>query len=152
MSKKTVLFAILSLSGITAFSVSSEEAICHRCEEIREYNAEHHQNFEYYDEYLRAPGRNESAINREPTISQPIPIPSGAPKPKDSIAERNTHRPPSDKNATQSTDSSGVKTIPSPSTSLPSTSVSTPNTPPANQAPQNGTVPYNAGQKTSIPR
>ena len=42
-----------SILVLTAFSLSSAEPVCHRCEEIREYNAEHHENFEYYDDYKK---------------------------------------------------------------------------------------------------
>ena len=44
---------ISSVLVLTAFSLSSAEPVCHRCEEIREYNAEHHENFEYYDDYVK---------------------------------------------------------------------------------------------------
>lgn len=32
----------------------AEGAVCHHCEDIREYNAKYHQNYEYYDDYLKS--------------------------------------------------------------------------------------------------
>lgn len=45
----------LMLAGLfaTTTSLSYAEDICHHCEDIREYNAKHHENFEYYDDYLK---------------------------------------------------------------------------------------------------
>lgn len=148
LSLKKLSLVVFSLSAISTFSVYGDEPVCHRCEEIREYNAEHHHNFEYYDEYLKTEGKSQEATNN-PTINKPIDVPSAAPKPKAPVAERNVVKPASSvNNATKSTNASGVKTIPSATTSTPSTGVSAPNAAPATQAPQNGTVP----QKSNISR
>lgn len=45
-----------ALLGLTAAAfLHAEEPVCHHCEEIREYNAAHHQNYEYYEDYLKTP-------------------------------------------------------------------------------------------------
>lgn len=43
---------VLSLLASAAMSYG-EEPVCHHCEEIREYNAKYHENFEYYDDYRK---------------------------------------------------------------------------------------------------
>ena len=48
---KPFLFSMLLLSA--AAGVHAEEAVCPRCEEIREYNKTHHKNYEYYEDYLK---------------------------------------------------------------------------------------------------
>lgn len=50
--KKIPFLALVPLSFTTLF-LDGEEPVCHRCEEIREYNAKYHQNFEYYDDYQK---------------------------------------------------------------------------------------------------
>lgn len=43
-----------ALTTLTPPSSYADEPVCHRCEEIREYNKTHHQNFEYYEDYLKS--------------------------------------------------------------------------------------------------
>jgi hypothetical protein len=76
LMKKGSLVALCAL-GIRLFSLNGEEPICHHCEEIREYNAEHHQNFEYFDDYLKGSQSesDESSAYRDPKIQKPINIP-----------------------------------------------------------------------------
>jgi hypothetical protein len=52
-SFKKASLVIFSVAGLTTFTAHGDEPVCHRCEEIREYNAKHHENFEYYDEYVK---------------------------------------------------------------------------------------------------
>lgn len=53
-SIKFFKLSVAAFSTMTIISLNSNEPVCHRCEEIREYNAEHHQNFDYYDDYLKS--------------------------------------------------------------------------------------------------
>lgn len=39
-------------AALAAQSLTAQEKKCHRCEAVREYNAEHHKNFEYFDDYV----------------------------------------------------------------------------------------------------
>ena len=68
-SIKKLSLVTLSLSILATLSLNGDETVCHRCEEIREYNAEHHQNFEYYDDYLKTQhgeaSANENTINKK---------------------------------------------------------------------------------------
>lgn len=48
------LFLLLSLPCV----LSSEEPVCKKCEVIREYNKEHPGDYEYYEDYLDAEGKN----------------------------------------------------------------------------------------------
>jgi hypothetical protein len=48
---------ILWITPIAFFSiviVHATGSVCHHCEDIREYNAKFHQNFEYYEDYLKS--------------------------------------------------------------------------------------------------
>jgi len=116
--------AALSFCVISVFTLQADEPICHHCEEIREYNAAHHENYEYYDQYLKANPAQNSSFKGSP------------------VAERNVNAKIDNKkivpinSGTTSTDSSGVKTIPSPTTGVPQTGVSAPEAPPSYQAPQ----------------
>lgn len=47
------LKAFLTLSVLTTFMLNAESSGCVKCDEIRLYNAEHHENFEYYEDYLK---------------------------------------------------------------------------------------------------
>lgn len=114
MSSLKICCAVFILSGTGfggSFSLSAEEPVCHHCEDIREYNAKYHENFEYYGDYLKTKDGKTTAGNE---AKKTIRVDSGQ----------------------SSTDSSGVKTIPSSTTSPASTGVSAPPTPPANQAPK----------------
>lgn len=137
---KNLSMGLLSLSGISLFSLNGQEAVCHRCEEIREYNAENHQNFDYYDDYLKA---NNGARNSK--------APNGSAS-HQAVAERGPVNPAIWTNdANQPKHSSALKSIPSSTSSLPSTGDSGPLVPPATQAPQNGSNPRN-GPSSTIPR
>ena len=65
-SLKRMSFIAFTLSAISMRLLYSEEPVCHRCEEIREYNAEHHHNFEYYDEFLTAEGEKKQETANSP--------------------------------------------------------------------------------------
>lgn len=41
------------------------EEVCHRCAEIRAYNALHHRNYDYYDDYLKEQ-KEQGETAREP--------------------------------------------------------------------------------------
>jgi hypothetical protein len=47
------LFAGLTIFALGLTSIVQLQAVCKMCEEIREYNAEHHKNYEYYEDYLK---------------------------------------------------------------------------------------------------
>jgi len=54
--KKQFIFA-LSMAFFCLAAVDllqAKEQVCLHCEEIREYNAKHHENFEYYETYLES--------------------------------------------------------------------------------------------------
>lgn len=51
--KKIILAVFICMNTVT-FSLKADEPVCHHCEDIREYNAKYHENFEYYDDYLKA--------------------------------------------------------------------------------------------------
>ena len=59
IKKSGLIFTAFSMQAI--FAINSAESVCHRCEEIREYNAEHHENFEYYDDYLTSKNEKPTA-------------------------------------------------------------------------------------------
>lgn len=40
---------------LCATRVESDEPVCAHCAEVREYNKEHHKNYEYFDDYLKDP-------------------------------------------------------------------------------------------------
>lgn len=51
------------------FTLNAEEPVCHHCEEIREYNAKYHHNYEYYEDYLKAEknqGQSEQKVPAKP--------------------------------------------------------------------------------------
>ena len=50
------IFQIVALAALilSTQATTAKEAVCHRCEEVREYNAEHHKNYEYYDDYAKS--------------------------------------------------------------------------------------------------
>lgn len=84
---KKTLFVILG--GILTFATSAqaEPPVCHRCEEIREYNKEHHKNYKYYEDYLKAEQNNDSidtpvipATEQQPAVQpQPTTQPAKVP-------------------------------------------------------------------------
>lgn len=51
-SLKTIRVLSAAFFVATAFASYAEEPVCHHCEEIREYNAKYHENYEYYEDYL----------------------------------------------------------------------------------------------------
>lgn len=52
---KSVLTPLAACAAVLSFqTISAQEAVCHRCEEVREYNAEHHKNFEYFEDYVKS--------------------------------------------------------------------------------------------------
>lgn len=53
-SMKKIVLTTFYITAATTSSIFAEEPVCHHCEDIREYNAANHQNFEYYDEYLKS--------------------------------------------------------------------------------------------------
>lgn len=53
ISLKKASLSALSLLTLATLSLNGDEPVCHHCEEIREYNAKYHENFEYYDEYVK---------------------------------------------------------------------------------------------------
>lgn len=99
MSSMKICCAVFILTGTGLFSLSAEEPVCHHCEDIREYNAKYHENFEYYDDYLKTKDGKSTTGNEAKKTNRVDSGPS-------------------------STDSSGMKTIPSSTT------------PSANQAPK----------------
>lgn len=48
MKKIMGVFFISSISGALS---ASNGAVCTKCEEIREYNKTHHQNYEYFEDF-----------------------------------------------------------------------------------------------------
>lgn len=73
-SRITVSIIMISFAG--ASFLHSGDGICHRCEEIREYNKTHHQNYEYYEDYLREQSRacaTPCAPNGESAEANPAP-------------------------------------------------------------------------------
>lgn len=55
MSLKIFLsFVVVAVCNSVNVYSETIEPVCHHCEEIREYNAKYHQNFEYYDDYLKS--------------------------------------------------------------------------------------------------
>lgn len=49
---KVIIFTLFW--GVSfSFFLNAQEKVCQRCEEIREYNAKHHKNYEYYEDYLK---------------------------------------------------------------------------------------------------
>lgn len=62
----------------------SGEPVCHHCEEIRLYNAEHHKNYEYYEDYLKD---DATASNEDNSHSEICLKKKPADKTKD-VAER----------------------------------------------------------------
>jgi len=115
----------LNLCVLSVFFSWAEDPVCHHCEEIREYNAAHHENYEYYDQYLK---------------SHPNPETNGKDAP---VAERDDNIKNDSKKVVPinsdptSVDRSGVKTVQSPTTDMPQTSISAPEAAPVDQAPQN---------------
>lgn len=83
--------AALAALIISAQSITAKEAVCHRCEEVREYNAEHHKNYEYYDDYAKSDDFDKDDDNPFITKEQ-APAASGVktPKPAAPVADRNT--------------------------------------------------------------
>lgn len=92
ISLKQAFLIAFSLSCV-ALTLNGDEPVCHRCEEIREYNAKYHENFEYYDEYLKNHGdkgqKTTEALSEQPhkeiTSAAKLPEPStqnksGSPK------------------------------------------------------------------------
>lgn len=67
--KKHVLITAFALST-TVYGFSAD-GICHKCEEIREYNSKHHKDYEYYDEYQKDCSRGCSAPDIAPIARQP---------------------------------------------------------------------------------
>lgn len=61
-----IALALLSISS--TLNLFADEAVCPRCEEIREYNAAHHQNYEYYEDYLKGQFCPQSSIKRADKI------------------------------------------------------------------------------------
>ncbi|HEV8051721.1 MAG TPA: hypothetical protein VGP47_04435 [Parachlamydiaceae bacterium] len=93
---KKISLAVFCFSAAATTSCFAEEPVCHHCEDIREYNAEHHQNFEYYDQYLKSnnPAKdnnfdkaqsgttNKNAVNQTTTV-----------KPSPNVTKINSVRP-----------------------------------------------------------
>ncbi len=48
---KKMTVAVLSLLCLSAVSLQAESSGCARCDDIREYNKEHHKNYNYYEDY-----------------------------------------------------------------------------------------------------
>lgn len=59
------MFGLLGILTSATFQVYADGPVCHHCEEIRLYNKEHHQNFEYYDDYLKSLKEDSSADSTE---------------------------------------------------------------------------------------
>jgi hypothetical protein len=57
---------VFCLFGAAAPSFAEEAPVCHRCEEIREYNAKYHENFEYYDDYVK---KDDKEVIVKPDVS-----------------------------------------------------------------------------------
>lgn len=75
--QKTAWLSIVTLSfGVTLLA----EPVCERCEEIREYNALHHKNYDYYEDYLMTLNTTQNTTSSPET-------------PKDHIAEVLDTRP-----------------------------------------------------------
>lgn len=61
MLKSQFFVSIICLNLCLAFSpLMSEAPVCHHCEEIRLYNAAHHKNYEYFEDYK---GEDEGKAN-----------------------------------------------------------------------------------------
>lgn len=50
---KKLMLSLFFMAPLISIAAHAEEAVCHRCEEIREYNKTHHKNYEYYEDYLK---------------------------------------------------------------------------------------------------
>jgi hypothetical protein len=51
-AKYQILLTIAALAS--ASTLSAKDKVCHHCEEIREYNAAHHHDYEYFDDYAKS--------------------------------------------------------------------------------------------------
>ena len=111
--------SIFSVFGIAAAivsvqTVSSNEAVCHRCEEVREYNAAHHKNYEYFEDYAKSDDFDKDDDN--PFLQKQEPAATAGvsnPKPKAPVAERSTKSSTPEKNVpSTSTTPSAWKTSP----------------------------------------
>ena len=94
--KSLCMTAALAAAILAAQAVTAKERTCHRCEEVREYNAEHHKNFEYYDEYADSFEFGKDDEDNPFIIKDKTPAPATAgitadvkePKPASPVAER----------------------------------------------------------------
>lgn len=84
ISMKKIALVAFSFAAAGATSCFAEEPVCHHCEDIREYNAANHQNFEYYDDYLKSSNPHKDD-NYDKSQSQ--------------VAERNTAAPKGNTNS-----------------------------------------------------
>jgi hypothetical protein len=72
MAKKLTLF----LGVLSIFSLNADEGpVCHHCEEIRLYNAKHHHNYEYYEDYLKSEGAANKTADVQP-VKKNNPLPT----------------------------------------------------------------------------
>lgn len=71
--KKTLIFGFVCLTVFSFANAVAEEKVCHRCEQIREYNKDHHQNYEYYEDYLKQGRPTEASIPDYESPSNPTP-------------------------------------------------------------------------------
>lgn len=78
-------FKIAILCITTSISAGLNGDICHHCEEIRLWNAEHHKNYEYFDDYLED---EDDGSTIKTTAEEPKPEPKGKPVP-----DRSTPKP-----------------------------------------------------------
>lgn len=70
-------FKMLTTTLLGVFSLSSTiYAGCPMCDEIREYNAEHHKNYTYYEDYLKELGN--APASEESLKNAPAPIQNAA--------------------------------------------------------------------------
>jgi len=73
------LLGILSISFLNA----DEGSGCHHCDEIRLYNAKHHHNYEYYEDYLKSEGAENKSAD-----AQPAKTPSLSPTENTALREK----------------------------------------------------------------
>lgn len=48
-----ILSFTMCANSVGMVALHAEGAVCHKCEEIREYNKTHHKNYDYYEDYLK---------------------------------------------------------------------------------------------------
>lgn len=69
----TLILGMIAICG--SMDAHSEEAVCHKCEKVREYNAAHPENnYYWYDDYLKEKKEESQGAKpqKEPTSSSKL--------------------------------------------------------------------------------